>query len=180
MQVRTVWEAGQAGQQTLPVTLEPGERVSREWNKAVVRTQARDGLGGAGRSSQQNLNKSSTRSGLRSSRIATPERKHEMTAIRTTFVTLALAGTAWAGVLAAAPAATASTADGPNCTLETGQETGRFTKTGRVTNNCPYFRKLKIVWARGSDGPCQWVPPHGTLRHTIARGIRKFNGAAQC
>ncbi|MEV3986979.1 hypothetical protein [Nonomuraea sp. NPDC049758] len=103
-----------------------------------------------------------------------------MTAIRTTFATLGLAGTALACVLATAPAATASTAGGPNCTLETGHATGRITKTGWVTNNCPYFRTLKIVWSRGSDGPCRWVPPHGTLRHKIPRGIRKFNGAAEC
>ncbi|TMR91326.1 hypothetical protein [Nonomuraea basaltis] len=103
-----------------------------------------------------------------------------MTAIRTTFVTLGLAGTALACVLATAPAATASTAGGPNCTLGTWQETGRVTKTGYVRNNCPYFRKLKIIWARGGDGPCQWVPPHGTLWHTVPRGVRKFNGAAQC
>ncbi|SEN77625.1 S8 family serine peptidase [Nonomuraea pusilla] len=38
VQVGTVWEAGQATQQTLPAVLKPGERVTREWNKAVVRT----------------------------------------------------------------------------------------------------------------------------------------------
>ncbi|SDL39269.1 hypothetical protein [Nonomuraea jiangxiensis] len=101
-------------------------------------------------------------------------------AIRTAVATLGLASTALACVLVAAPAATASTAGGPTCTLEIWQTTGRVTKTGHVTNNCPQFRKLKIIWSRAKDGPCQWVPPHGTLSHTVPRGLPKFDGAAQC
>lgn len=38
MQVGTVWEAGQAWQQTAPTVLKAGQRASRDWNKAVVRT----------------------------------------------------------------------------------------------------------------------------------------------
>ncbi|MFI7419346.1 S8 family serine peptidase [Nonomuraea sp. NPDC049684] len=38
MQVGTVWEGGQAWQQTAPSVLRAGQRVSRDWNKAVVRT----------------------------------------------------------------------------------------------------------------------------------------------
>ncbi|MFI6174761.1 S8 family serine peptidase [Nonomuraea sp. NPDC051191] len=38
MQVGSVWEGGQAWQQTAPSVLKAGQRVSRDWNKAVVRT----------------------------------------------------------------------------------------------------------------------------------------------
>ncbi|MFD8534293.1 S8 family serine peptidase [Streptosporangium canum] len=44
MQVGTVWESGQAWQQTAPTVLKAGQRVSRDWNKAVVRTALPSGL----------------------------------------------------------------------------------------------------------------------------------------
>ncbi|WP_031166564.1 S8 family serine peptidase [Streptosporangium roseum] len=44
MQVGTVWEAGQAWQQTAPTVLKAGQRVARDWNKAVVRTALPSGL----------------------------------------------------------------------------------------------------------------------------------------
>ncbi|MGV9774115.1 S8 family peptidase [Streptosporangium sp. NPDC003464] len=47
MQVGTVWEAGGAWQQTAPAVLKAGQRVSRDWNKAVVRTALPSGMVGS-------------------------------------------------------------------------------------------------------------------------------------
>ncbi|GAA3475021.1 S8 family serine peptidase [Nonomuraea roseola] len=47
MQVGTVWQAGEAWKQTAPTVLRAGQRVSRDWNKAVVRTALPGGMDGS-------------------------------------------------------------------------------------------------------------------------------------
>ncbi|GAA2387991.1 hypothetical protein [Nonomuraea africana] len=103
------------------------------------------------------------------------------TALRTAALTvtglavslLALPGQAGASA-AAIPAGNA-----PTC-VTVWEHTGRITKTGYARNDCRYTLNLKIVWARGTDGPCRTVRPGETISTQVPRGIRSFDGADRC
>jgi hypothetical protein len=113
--------------------------------------------------------------------------------IRTALVTLAIAGTTSAGLLATAPsvgaASSASTmapaaaahalGNAPSC-VRVWQKVGRVTKTGYARNDCGRRLNIKIVWAHGADGSCQSVPRGWTISHKVPRGVRTFDGASRC
>lgn len=77
----------------------------------------------------------------------------------------------------AAAAVTAGNA--PTC-VTVWEHTGRITKTGYARNDCDYSLNLKIVWARGTDGPCETVRPGQTISTQVPRGVRSFDGASRC
>ncbi|WP_049574330.1 hypothetical protein [Nonomuraea sp. SBT364] len=84
------------------------------------------------------------------------------------------------GALApAAPALAAPAGNAPEC-VAVWQSTGRVTKTGYARNDCGKRLRLKIVWARGTDGACFTVDPGQTISSQVPRGIRTFDGANSC
>ncbi|MEO3889492.1 hypothetical protein [Nonomuraea sp. B5E05] len=76
--------------------------------------------------------------------------------------------------IAAAPAGNA-----PSC-VAVWQTTGTFTKKGYARNDCDRRLRLKIKWARGTDGACHTVDPGHTIYSQVARGPRTFDGADTC
>lgn len=92
-------------------------------------------------------------------------------------------------LVAGGPAASAATARGATAAAPLGnapqcvtvwERVGRVTKTGYARNDCSRTLRLKIVWARGTDGPCSTVRPGGTIWAKVARGVRSFDGASTC
>ncbi|GAA3693317.1 hypothetical protein GCM10022224_068560 [Nonomuraea antimicrobica] len=80
----------------------------------------------------------------------------------------------------AAPAQAAAPAgNAPSCVV-VWQTTGTVTKTGYARNDCSSTLRLKIIWARGTDGDCRTVRPGGTIWSKVARGVRTFDGANTC
>jgi len=94
---------------------------------------------------------------------------------------LATALTAAACLVATAgPALAASPAgNAPSC-VAVWQDTGTITKTGYARNDCSGRLRLKIKWARGTDGSCHTVDPGRTIYSRVARGPRTFDGADSC
>ncbi|MFD0886488.1 hypothetical protein ACFQ08_18240 [Streptosporangium algeriense] len=97
--------------------------------------------------------------------------------------TSALALLSAAGLVLAATPAQAQPAqvmgNAPSC-VQVWHKVGKITKTGYAKNNCRRTLRLKIVWARGVDGPCKSVRSGWTLSHQIPRGPRTFDGANSC
>ncbi|MEU4546033.1 hypothetical protein [Nonomuraea dietziae] len=105
--------------------------------------------------------------------------------MRTALGTLTAAGLVLTSSLLAIPGqAVASTAaipagNAPSC-VTVWEHTGRITKTGYARNDCPHTLNLKIVWARGTDGPCRTVRPGQSISTQVPRGVRSFDGADLC
>ncbi len=91
-----------------------------------------------------------------------------------TLTTTACLITAAGPALAAAPAGNA-----PSC-VAVWQTAGSITKTGYARNDCDHRLRLKIKWARGTDGSCHTVDPGQTIYSQVARGPRTFDGADTC
>jgi len=98
--------------------------------------------------------------------------------VRKTLTALAVACCAL-GAAAAPAQAKAPAGNAPSCVV-VWQTTGTATKTGYARNDCGRTLRLKIVWARGTDGPCSTVRPGGTIWAKVARGVRSFDGASTC
>lgn len=98
---------------------------------------------------------------------------------RKSLAALVIAGAASAGLVAAAPAQASALGKVPSC-VSLWQKTGSVTKTGYAYNGCGRWMNMKIVWAHGSDGSCQSVPPKGTISSKVPRGVRTFDGAKYC
>ncbi|MGV9306850.1 hypothetical protein ACWENQ_12855 [Nonomuraea sp. NPDC004354] len=76
-------------------------------------------------------------------------------------------------------AAAVPSGNAPSC-VTVWEHVGRITKTGYARNDCRSTLNLKIVWARGTDGPCRSVRPGQTISTQVPRGVRSFDGANLC
>ncbi|MGW2217886.1 hypothetical protein ACWCSD_23125 [Nonomuraea sp. NPDC001684] len=96
-------------------------------------------------------------------------------ATRAALTTLAVACCTFSSL----PAWGAPAGNAPSC-VTVWQNTGTITKTGYARNDCGYRLRLKIIWARGTDGACQTVDPGETIYSRVPRGVRTFDGADTC
>ncbi|MFG1946751.1 hypothetical protein [Nonomuraea sp. NPDC048826] len=97
--------------------------------------------------------------------------------VKTTLLACAAAGFL---LPAAGPAAAAvPVGNAPSC-VAVWQTKGTVTKTGYARNDCGKRLRLKIKWARGTDGDCYTVDPGETISSKVARGPRAFDGADVC
>ncbi|NBE95290.1 hypothetical protein FE391_16940 [Nonomuraea sp. KC401] len=101
--------------------------------------------------------------------------QHSFTTATLTASALALTG----ALASASPAAAAPAGNAPSC-VAVWQTTGTITKTGYARNDCGRRLRLKIKWARGTDGACHTVDPGRTIYSKVARGPRTFDGADSC
>ncbi|MGI5271181.1 hypothetical protein ACQEUU_18640 [Nonomuraea sp. CA-218870] len=92
-----------------------------------------------------------------------------------------LACAAAGGILTAAGPAVAAVPAGnaPSC-VAVWQTKGTVTKTGYARNDCGRRLRLKIKWARGTDGSCRTVDRGRTISSKVGRGPRTFDGADLC
>jgi hypothetical protein len=97
--------------------------------------------------------------------------------LKSTFLACTAAGCLL--TLATPAAAAVPAGNAPSC-VAVWQTKGIVTKTGYARNDCRYRLRLKIKWARGTDGDCSTVDPGRTISSKVARGPRNFDGADIC